>query len=272
MNRNGKTRMTGKSLTNPEGSDIFVESFARGLSVIRSFSEGREAQSLADIAKSCDISRATARRLIHTLINLGYARASGRDFFLTARILELGYSYISSGNLWNMAQPYLETAASKSGVSCSIAVLDDDDIIYVARASPQQWMRRVITIGSRAPAHAISMGRILMAEMNDDMLRGFISNMDLEKFTSFTVTDPDALFEQIVKDRARGWSLVDREYDTGISGIAMPIRNRAGVAIAGINLSIQPDQAQNPEQLEELRIKLTRLVTQIEEIAHTAAL
>jgi len=249
----------------------FVTSFARGLSVIRSFSDGHEAQSLSDIAKRTGMTRATARRLIHTLADLGYARADGRRFYLTARILELGYSYLSSANLWTMVQPDMETVVAQTGASCSISVLDNDDIIYVARVSPQQLMQRVINIGSRVPAHAVAMGRILLAQLGDDELWTRIQKMNLHPFTSRTITDREKLFEAIKADRERGWSLIDREFDDGISGIGMVIRDGNGKALAAANLSLSPEKVQQAEVLETLRTNLTDLTARIEDIARNKA-
>lgn len=263
--------MTDVERINPAETDVFVTSFARGLAVIRSFSEGHEAQSLADIAKRTGVSRATARRLIHTLVELGFARLEGRKFFLTARVLELGYSYLSSANLWTMSQPYIETIVAQTGASCSISVLDGDDIIYVARVSPQQLMRRVISIGSRVPAHAVAMGRILLSELNDNELRTRIKNMNIHKFTSKTITDRASLFQAIVADRERGWSIVDREFDDGISGIGMTIRGSDGKALAAANLSLKPEQVQKPDVVEKLRISLKDLTSRIEGIARSKA-
>lgn len=247
--------------------ELFVASFARGLEVIRSFSEGNERQTLAQISKRAAVTRATARRLIYTLVDLGYAGNDGRQFFLTAKVLDLGYSYLSSQNIWATAQQYMERVVSETSASCSISVLDGDDIIYVARVSPQQLMRRVISVGSRVPAHAVAMGRIQLAALDEPELRKRVMGMPLHSFTSRTITDRNVLLERIFAEGKRGWSLVDRELDEGISGIAMPIRGRNGEVMAAANLSLKPEQVAQEKVVEKLRVNLMELVRKIEGIA-----
>ena len=249
--------------------ELFVSSFARGLRVIRSFSDVHETQTLANIAKRAEISRAAARRLVHTLIELGYARSRGRDFSLTAKVLDLGYSYLSSTTLWAMAQPYMEEVVARTGASCSISVLDGDDIIYVARVSPRQLMRRVVNIGSRVPAHAVAMGRIQLAALDDPSLEERLIAMRIEAFTARTVTDRQELAAMIRRDRERGWSVVDREFDEGISGIAMAIRGRENKVIAAANLSLRPEQVAQEEIVANLKDELFRLVRIVEQISRS---
>lgn len=255
----------------PEAGDgeLFVSSFARGLRVIRSFSDVYETQTLAEIARRADVSRATARRLVHTLIELGYARARGRNFALTAKVLDLGYSYLSSTSLWSMAQPYMEEVVARTGASCSIGVLDGNDIIYVARVSPRQLMRRVVSIGSRVPAHAVAMGRIQLSQLDEGSLRDRVAGLELEAFTARTITDRPELIAAIGRDGGRGWSIVDREFDEGISGIAMAIRGRENKVIAAANLSLRPEQIAQDEVMENLRRELSALIWQIEQFSRS---
>jgi len=247
--------------------DLFASTFARGLAVIRSFDRGRERQTLADIARQTDMSRAAARRLVHTLLALGYVRQDGRYFSLTARVLDLGYSYLASTSLWSLAEPHMQAVVAKTGASCSISVLDGDDIVYVARVSPRQLMQRLVSIGSRVPAWVIAMGRVQLAELDDITLRARLADMEITAFTRHTITNRGLLFDRIRADGLQGWSVTDRELDEGISGIAMPIRDRDGAVIAGINLSLKPDQAAEPDRLENLRQDLTGTVGIIEGIA-----
>ena len=153
----------------PRSSD-FVQSLERGLAVIRAFDEEHSELTLSDVARATDLTRAAARRFLHTLVDLGYVRTDGRLFALRPRVLELGYSYLSSMSLPEVAQPHLEALSARIHESCSVAVLDGDDIVYVARVVTRRIMTVAINVGTRFPAYATSMGRVLLAGQPDDWL------------------------------------------------------------------------------------------------------
>ena len=215
----------------------FVQSLARGISVVRSFSSDAPRQTLSDVARSTGLTRATARRLLLTLEELGYVRSDGRYFELTARILDIGYSYVASLNLNDIAQPYLESFSEVVRESSSVSVLDDTDIVYIARVPTKRIMTVAIGLGSRFPAFQTSMGRVLLAEMDDNEVLELFDRSDRTQTTEHTVTTPMALLEHLHAIRQQGWALVDQELEIGVRSLAAPLRDAAGTAIAAMNVS-----------------------------------
>ncbi|WP_396641041.1 IclR family transcriptional regulator C-terminal domain-containing protein [Microbacterium sp.] len=218
-------------------SGTFVQSFARGLGVIRAFDADHPELSLSDVARRAELTRAAARRFLLTLETLGYVRNDGRMFALTPRVLELGFSYLSALSLPEIVQPHLERLSREVDESVSAAVLDGTDIVYVARVPTRRIMSVRITIGTRFPAYATSMGRVLLAGMPDESLLGVLDASDLRDLTGRTVTDRSALSDEIRRVREQGWSLVDGELEPGLRSIAVPLHDRDGRVVAALNVS-----------------------------------
>lgn len=216
-----------------------VQSLARGLAVLRSFSSDAPRQTLADVARATGLTRATARRLLLTLVDLGYARTDGKHFELTPRVLDIGYSYVASLNLNEIVQPYLEGLSERLGESTSVSVLDDTDIVYIARVPTKRIMTVAIGLGSRFPAYRTSMGRVLLADLEDGALADVFARSRHDDLTERTVRDLDTLRREIEKVRSQGWSLVDQELELGVRSIAAPIHNAAGCTVAAVNVSTQ---------------------------------
>lgn len=213
----------------------YVQSLARGLSVIRAFGAERPSLTLSDVARSTGLTRAAARRFLLTLVELGYVRTDGRLFSLAPRILELGYAYLSSMSLPEVAQPHLERLVAEVHESASVAVLDEEDVVYVARVATSRIMRVTINIGTRFPAHPTSMGRVLLAWLPS--LDGYFDQVELRRHTSRTITSPIALRAELDRVRAQGWAMVDQELEEGLRSIAAPIRDGSGQVVAAINVS-----------------------------------
>ena len=220
-----------------EGDD-FVQSLSRGLRVIRAFDADHATLSLSEVATRAEISPAAARRFLRTLETLGYVRSDGRDFALTARVLDLGFSYLSALSLPDVMQPHLERLSRELGESVSAAVLDGTDIVYVARVVTRRIMTVGISIGTRFPAYATSMGRVLLAGEDEDAVAGIIAESSIRALTPQTLTDPHALRREIDRVRTQGWALVDGELETGLRSIAAPIHDRSGRVVAAINVSM----------------------------------
>lgn len=216
-----------------------VQSLARGLAVLRSFSADSPRQTLADVARATGLTRATARRLLLTLVDLGYARTDGKHFELTPRVLDIGYSFVASLNLNEIVQPYLEELSEGLGESTSVSVLDDTDIVYIARVPTKRIMTVAIGLGSRFPAYRTSMGRVLLAELGDGDLADVYARSRHDDPTEHTVRTADELLGAIATVRRNGWSMVDQELELGVRSIAAPIRNAAGRTVAAINVSTQ---------------------------------
>ncbi len=218
-------------------SGDFVQSLARGLSVIRAFDAEHAELTLSDVARRAGITRAAARRFLLTLESLGYVASDARAFRLTPRVLELGFSYLSSLSLPEIVQPHLEALSRDVDESVSAAVLDGSDIVYIARVPTRRIMSVRITIGTRFPAFATSMGRVLMAGLPDAAADAALAASDLAHLTDRTLTDPAALGDELVRVREQGWSLVDGELEPGLRSIAAPLHGRDGRVVAALNVS-----------------------------------
>jgi IclR family pca regulon transcriptional regulator len=232
-------------------TEMFVDAFSRGLQVIRTFDRDRERQTLSEVAARAGISRASARRLLHTLVHLNYVQHDGRYFSLKPKILDLGYAYISSMEFNDLAVDSMHELASRTNSSCSIAVLEGLDAVYVARTTVRRVIGRLFPVGRRLPAYVLSMGRIQLAALSDDALDRYLAAADIERFTRYTVVDRKALRRIIREDGAKGWSVVKREFDEGMCALAMPLRNKDGDVIAALGLGLRPDRADEPAFVEE---------------------
>src|SRR2546421_4391259 len=198
----------------------FVQSLEGGLAVIRALSAPGRGLTLADVARETGLTRAAARRFLLTLDELGYVRAEDRRFALTPRVLELGYSFLSSLTLPEIAQPHLRELVERVHESSSVSILDGDDVVYVAREPTQRIMTVAISVGTRFPAHATSMGRVLLAGLDDAKLDGYLATVRLDRLTPRTVPSVPALRAEILRVRAEGWALVDQELEEGLRAVA----------------------------------------------------
>ncbi|MFH8251163.1 IclR family transcriptional regulator C-terminal domain-containing protein [Microbacterium sp. B2969] len=224
-------------MTETEASADFVQSLARGLAVIRAFDAENPELSLSDVARRADMPRAAARRFLRTLETLGYVSSDGRVFRLTPRVLELGFSYLSALSLPEIVQPHLERLSRDVDESVSAAVLDGPDIVYIARVPTRRIMSVRITIGTRFPAYATSMGRVLLAGLPESERDAAVEASTLTRLTERTVTDPAAITDELARVREQGWSLVDGELEQGLRSVAAPLHSRTGAVVAALNVS-----------------------------------
>lgn len=221
----------------PAASDQFVQSLARGLSVITAFDHDHREMTLSEVASRVGLSRATARRFLHTLVELDYVRTDGRTFTLTPQVLRLGTAYLSGLGLPEVAQPHLERLSAQVGESTSAAVLDGQDIVYVARVATRRIMSVGITVGTRFPAYATSMGRVLLAGLPADELDAYLAGVELHRLGPHAVHDTTTLREKIVRAREQGWAKVDQELEPGLRSIAAPVVDGTGNVVAALNIS-----------------------------------
>ena len=221
----------------------FVQSLERGLAVIRAFDAEHPELTLSDVARATGLTRAAARRFLLTLCDLGYVRSDGRLFALTARVLELGYAYLSALSLPEVAEPHLEALVAQVRESSSMSVLDGDDIVYVARVPTSRIMRVAINVGTRFPAYATSMGRVQLAGLSDDELTAYLERVDLRRLTAHTLATAAELRGELARIRAQGWALVDQELEEGLRSVAVPIRDRNGAVVAAVNVSAHASRA-----------------------------
>jgi IclR family pca regulon transcriptional regulator len=223
-------------VTQPRDAD-FVQSLERGLAVICAFDRDHRELTLSEVAASTGVTRATARRFLLTLARLGYVRSDGRLFSLTPRVLELGYAFLSSLSLPQVAERHLEALVAEVNESSSVSVLDGDDVVYVARVPVSRIMTVAISVGTRFPAYVTSMGRVLLAGMSDVDLDAYLSKVEVKRLTPRTVGSVTTLRSELAKVRTRGFALVDQELEEGLRSVAAPIRDRAGRVIGAVNIS-----------------------------------
>lgn len=222
------------SSDNPERD--YVQSLSRGLTVLQAFNAERPAMTLADMSRATGLTRATVRRLLLTLVALGYVCTDGRTFELTPRVLDLGFAYVSSLQLPDIAQPFMEALSDRVHESVSASVLDGNQIVYVARVNTQRIMGISLAIGSRLPAAWTSMGRVLLAGLTDAQLDEFLDGLVVTELTSHSITDVAVLRAEVLAVRGQGYAFVDQELEEGIRSIAAPLRDRRGRTLAAINV------------------------------------
>jgi IclR family pca regulon transcriptional regulator len=214
----------------------YVASLARGLSVIRTFTRDRPRMTLSDVAQHAGMNRASARRFLITLIREGYADSDGRYFHLRPKILELGFSALSSLSLSEVAQPVMEDLSASLGETCLAAVLDGQDVVYIAHASAGRVVSVDLDVGSRLPASVMSTGRVLLAALGDDALDRWLEAFRPTRYTDHTITSKARLRELVLAVREAGWSIVDEEYEIGFRSLSVPIRDPAGRTVAALNV------------------------------------
>ncbi|TYK44549.1 IclR family transcriptional regulator domain-containing protein [Actinomadura decatromicini] len=242
----------------------FVQSLERGLNVIRAFDSATPRLTLSEVARATGLTRAAARRFLLTLVDLGYVRTDGRLFSLTPGVLRLGYAYLSALSLPDVAEPHLERLVATIRETSSVSVLDGDDVVYVARIPTSRIMTVAISVGTRFPAYATSMGRVLLAGLPDADLDDRLARAARRPFTERTTTDPATLRREIDRVRRQGWSLVDRELEDGLRSIAAPIRDAAGTVIAAANVSVTAGRVPAARMRRELLPLLLDAAARIE--------
>lgn len=230
----------------------YVQSLARGLDVIRAFTRNHSSMTLSEVSREAGVTRAAARRLLLTLVKEGYAETDGKYFTLRPRVLELGYSYLSSVPFSEVAQPIMSEVVNKTQESCSAGVLDGTEMVFVARVQIERIMTVGLSVGSRLPAYCGSMGRILLASLPKERLEEVLENTTIERRTPYTVRNMVELREAIDLARLQGWAIIDQEMEVGLRSIAVPIRSRNGETIAALNIAVHAGRV----SLEEIKERL----------------
>lgn len=240
-----------------------VQSLTRGLSVICAFDADHTEMTLSEVARRTGLTRATARRLLLTLVELGYVKTDERLFALTARVLELGFSYLSSLTLPEIAQPHLELLSKTIHESTSASVLEGKDIVYIARVPTRRIMSVGISVGTRFPAYATSMGRVILGGLPLSELGAWLETLSLTSLTSHTITSRVALADELTRVKQQGWALVDQELEPGLRSIAVPVRQKSGAIIAAINISTTSNNHSVESMLDNLLPSLLLAAEQI---------
>ena len=245
-------------------STDFVQSLERGLAVIKAFDADDRTLTLSEVARKTGLTRAAARRFLHTLAELGYVRCDGRQFSLRPLVLELGYAYLSGLSLPEVAMPHMEDLTARTHESTSISVLDEEMVVYVARVAAKRIMTVGINVGTRFPAYATSMGRVLLAHAAADWLQGYLARVELVAATSHTVATRAELEQALETVRVQGYALVDQELEVGLRSVAVPIHDPAGRVVAAMNSSTHVSRGAADEVVAELVPQLRRTAAAIE--------
>ncbi|GAB3205117.1 IclR family transcriptional regulator [Marinactinospora thermotolerans] len=258
----------------PDGhvrAEHYVQSLERGLAVIRAFTPEAPTMTLSDVARATGLTRAAARRFLLTLADLGYVRTDGRLFSLTPRVLELGYAYLSSAGLPEVVQPHLERLVAEVRESSSVSVLDGDDVVYVARVATSRIMAVSINVGTRFPAYATSMGRVLLAGRSPEELGAYLERLQMRRLTAHTLSSPARLRAELDRVRAQGWAIVDQELEEGLRSVAAPIRDREGRVVAAANVSTHASRTSIEDIRRDLLPPLLAATARIEADLEIAA-
>ncbi|MFQ5982584.1 MAG: IclR family transcriptional regulator C-terminal domain-containing protein [Woeseiaceae bacterium] len=214
----------------------YLKTLAKGLQLIKSF-DGVPPMTLSEVAKANDLSRAAARRHLHTLRHLGYVSQIGDRFQLTPKILDIGHSYLSSLSFAEVLSPLMNDLSHTLKRPCSAAILDGFEIVYVQHVGRSEFISINVTVGSRLPAYATSIGQILLGGLSDEELEEFLRKGSFPKLTPFTITDKKRLRDAVHKARKDGYALVDQQFELGLRAVAVPIRDHKGKVVCGLAVS-----------------------------------
>jgi IclR family pca regulon transcriptional regulator len=236
----------------------YVTALARGIEVMRAFDEQNEHMTLTEIANVVGLPRATVRRSLMTLEALGYVEDTGKFFRLAPKVLTLARAYLSSNMLPRVAHPFLERVSGELGESCSVSILLDNEVIYVARSSNKRLAGLIADVGARRPAYCTSMGRVLLSALPDRQLDAFFKHVELKRLTKFTIVDEEKLRDVLAKVRAQEFCLSDQETEIDLRTIAVPLRNASGRIIASLHVATQASRTTKRQMLETFLPMLRR--------------
>lgn len=221
----------------------FLEALARGLSVMMAFNGERRQMTLSDVARATDLPKATVRRALHTLLSLGFVESDGSLFRMTPKVLTLATAYLASNSVSTVVQPLCERLSAQVREACSVAVLDRDEVVMVAHASPPRFIDVAPGVGFRLPAYCTSLGRVLLAALPEDALAAYLAQLDPAPQTSYTLTDKQRLRDTILAVRSNGFSFVDQEAELGFRSVSVPLKRYDGVTVAALNIGARIERA-----------------------------
>jgi IclR family transcriptional regulator, pca regulon regulatory protein len=241
----------------------FMSTLAKGLAVLGAFGRERPAMTLSEAAQTAKLSRAAARRVLRTLTVLGFVEQSGRVFSLAPRTAELGFAYLSTQNWIDRAAPLMRALSERLGESCSAAILQGNEIVYVARVTARRIMSTALSVGSRLPAFHTALGRAQLGFLDQAEIWRRLMSLKLEAYTPYTIIDVQALFDRVSADHEQGFAIVDEELERGLRAIAVPVVGRGGQVITAVNLSTHSTRMTRSELRERFLPELKELATQI---------
>jgi IclR family pca regulon transcriptional regulator len=241
----------------------FMATLAKGLAVLGAFDKQRPAMTLSQAAFAAGLSRATARRILRTLTALGYVAQNGREFSLSSGILKLGFAYLATQNWIEQAAPLMRQLSEQFHESCSAAILEGTEIVYVARIPASRIMSVALAVGTRLPAFHTALGRAQLGFLDEAEFWRRLRSLRIEAYTPSTITDVQALFDRVQEDRVQGFSIVDEELERGLRAIAVPIVDRSGQVIAALNLSTHSTRTTRNEMRDRFLPLLRAVAEQI---------
>jgi IclR family pca regulon transcriptional regulator len=241
----------------------FMATLAKGLAVLGCFGKQRPTMTLSEAAVAANVSRATARRILRTLAELGYVEQRGRQFALSPNILQLGFAYLATQNWIERALPLMKDLSERVHESCSAAILQGTEIVYVARVPTRRIMSVAVSVGSRLPAFHSAMGRVQLGFLDSSEIWRRLKSVRIEPLTPSTITDLQALFDRIRDDHAQGFSIVDEELERGLRSIAVPVVDRDNQVVAGLNLSTHATRTTRNEMRQRFLPELRAVAAQL---------
>jgi IclR family pca regulon transcriptional regulator len=244
-------------------SDGFVRAIARGFATVEALGLPPGRHTLSEVAAHAGLSRATARRMLATLIVLKYCEADGRYFSLRPRALGLGLSYLNALPYWGYAQRALEDLRDETGVSCALAVLDETEIVYALRLPARRILSTNLAVGSRLPAHVVSLGRVLLAALPPDQRAHYLATTEFKQITPRTIIDPVVLEREFERVQTEGYGWIDGELDPAICGIAVPVRDHGGRVVAAISINTISGTLTEAEAKQKYLVALRRTAQDI---------
>ncbi len=241
----------------------FMTTLAKGLAVLGAFGTQRPTMTLSEAAEVAELSRAAARRVLRTLTVLGYVEQNGRMFSLSPRVVDLASAYLTTQSWIDRALPLMRELSERLGESCSSAILQGNEIVYVARVSGRRIMSAMLTIGSRLPAFHTALGRAQLGFLDEAEIWRRLMSLRIEAYTPYTITDPQALFDRVRADREQGFSIIDEELERGLRALAVPIVDRSGQVIAAVNLSTHSTRTTRNEMRDRFLPRLQQIAQQL---------
>ena len=255
--------LTREKMSSRPDDKEFMATLAKGLAVLGCFGKERPAMTLSEAAVAANVSRATARRILRTLAELGYVEQHGRQFSLSPNILQLGFAYLATQSWIDRAAPLMKELSERAHESCSAAILQGTEIVYVARIPTRRIMSVAASVGSRLPAFHTAMGRVQLGFLDEAEIWRRLKSVRIEPMTPSTITDLQALFDRIRDDHAQGFSIVDEELERGLRAIAVPIVDRQKEVVAALNLSTHATRTTRNEMRDRFLPELRAAAAQI---------
>lgn len=256
-------------MSGDERNTELLESLSNGLMLLKLFGAGIQSLTIQDVATRLDVTRAAARRLLLTLEHHGYVAEHGRAYSITPRVIELGYSYFAGAKLTTLTKAPMRDLAAHVKETCSLGVLDGPYVTMIAREEPERLLRLDLAVGRRLPAYAHSLGRQLLAYLDEPAWEQYVSSADIRKFTPLTVSSKTALERSFTRIRQDGYCVVMDEILEGVGGISVPLRDRTGVVVAAMSVSMVLGKRTREAMVEDFLGPLDQAAKSIESMLNT---